>query len=224
MKRLNLIMVLLCGSFLMFISSCSENPIGIDDHKGLWPLDLGNEWIYEIIYPEWYNYDIIMKINKKSNLNINSENYSVSERIYYASVDPVPSHKSIYWTGPGGVYKMGGVSPNDTLKMKNLFLKYPAEIGETWEVPSLSYSQSDEEFYIKDTLTYMLVEKNVDFETPAGVFRCYVYEYTRKLEGSATPWVFKFYYAPGIGLIGNVTTNIYGNLKEKLLLKSYSVN
>lgn len=78
-------------------------------------------------------------------------------------------------------------------------------------------------FYIKDTVTYSLIAKDETIETPAGKFRCYVYEYVKWPEDDVPDnWHYRHYFSPGIGLVALiVTSENEGRVKEKTLLWKY---
>lgn len=90
----------------------------------------------------------------------------------------------------------------------------------------MAYSQYNQRFYILDTFTYTLVAKDEILETPAGKFKCHVYEFIKWPEDDVPDnWHYKYYYSPGVGLVGQITTseNENGAVKEKMLLWKYSI-
>jgi hypothetical protein len=128
--------------------------------------------------------------------------YTAMKMAFYGLNEPRPEYEWLYWSGPDGVYAMGGVSPTDTFVVKELELKYPATVGDRWRYHSVSYSLSRRKFYIGDTLTYSLAAKDVPVVTPAGTYKCFVYQFSKRYSDDILAvYDFKYYYAPCIGHI-----------------------
>ena len=226
MKRVNLIILLLCGSFLMFTSSCSDDPIGIDEHKEIWPLEKGNLWKYNIKEPSYITDDLNMEILDTIRIEYAGKNYTVYKQVTYFEGTSKPNIHHLYWNGPEGTYYMGAITDNDTLLIKSLAYKYPAEIGDSWERLVIDYSNPAEKFYIADTLTFSLIDKGVKYQSEIGDFNCYLYEF----QGYPSPdiptnWRFKYYLSPGNGIVGRLTTSDLDNsVKQDYSLIEYKIN
>lgn len=120
---------------------------------------------------------------------------------------------------------MGGVSPTDTFVVKELELKYPASVGDTWQCRSVAFSRDRKIFYISDTLTYSLVEKDVQLETPAGSFKCYQYRFSQKpADDVGDIWDYNYYYTEGKGLVAEETkSQLMGTTMDKFVLNTYQI-
>lgn len=129
------------------------------------------------------------------------------------------------WEASDGVYVGGGISETNTLTTKLIELKYPAEVGDTWDVINISYSLSNKRFYISDTVKYTLIARDKEFTTPAGRFRCHVYQYSKRpADDIAAIWDYRYYFAPGIGLVGYFAVNQGdSSVIEKSLFWNYDV-
>jgi len=167
-----------------------------------------------------------MEITRQISVTHEGETLLASAMTYYPRGSERPDYEWLLLNGINGLYIVGGISSTDTLVIKNLELKFPAEVGDSWPVPNVRYSLSDERFYISDTLAYSLVAKDEELQTPAGNFKCYVYKYSRKpADDVSAIWDYYFYYASGIGLVGEITRDQFENgaIKERLLLYYYFV-
>lgn len=204
----------------LFLAGC-DNSIGPVGSGEIWPLKLGNVWLYKVEHPTWIDDTLKMEITGTMTVSYSGENYIVSKMAFYGLSEGIPEYQWLYWTGSDGVYFMGGVSPTDTFIVKELELKYPAAVGDSWQYRSVAYSLDRKKFYISDTLTYSLVGKDIPLETPAGNFKCYVYEFIKWPENDVPDnWHYQYYYSPNLGLIGNITTSETegGAVKEEFLL------
>ncbi len=140
-----------------------------------------------------------------------------------------PGATEFYWlyrNGEVGVYLMGGVAETDTLFTNELDKWYPAEKGQTWEVPQLSFSRENLTFYVSDTLHITLIDDNRKIETPAGTFECYVYKFTvSNGDDVIAKWDYFMYYSPGIGLVAQISATEHEpeDIKEEMYLINYKV-
>jgi hypothetical protein len=173
--------------------------------KELMPLTVGNKWRYlsGLFNPPDTT---IFEITRKMPVTIDSVTYDASAYIYYRQGGTKPEFEWLHWNGADGLYWLGGVSGRDSLFIKKLGFKYPAEVGESWLVPILAYSRSDERFYIRDTLTFHVIATDEEIETPAGKFKCYVYKYSRKpADDVLERWDYYEYYFPGLGPVAFIS-------------------
>lgn len=208
-------------TLVFVIQSCKDNTVGPIDSGEIWPLKPGNVWFYRVEHPTWIKDTLKMEITGTLQISYGGQTYTAMKMAFYGINEPLPEYQWLYWSGSDGVYLMGGVSPTDTFVVKELELKYPATVGDTWRYRSVAYSLSRAKFYIRDTLTYSLAAKDVSLETPAGNFKCYVYEFVKWPEDDVPDnWHYKYFYSPGVGLIGNITTSETegGAVKEEFLL------
>lgn len=209
--------------FITFIlNSCdtAEPPIWGD----IYPLTPGNKWIYKIEHPTWIDGNFVTEIIGTMDVTYKGKKYKVAKIAYYNEGESIPDYQWLKWKGPDGIYNMGGVSSTDTFIVKELELKYPANVGDKWQVSQISYSRDRLEFYISDTLDFQLFSNNEILETPADTFKCIVYGFIKwPAEDVAIDWTYKYYYNVNIGLVGNITVNEYGEIKEKYSLKTYTI-
>lgn len=211
---------------LLYFVSCEDNGIEPINPEGIWPLKSGSFWLYKIEKPTWMsNVTLKMEITGTMTVNYGGQNYTVAKMAFYGIGEPMPEYQWLYWKGSDGVYFMGGVSPTDTFVVKELELKYPASVGDSWQYRSVAYSRDRKKFYISDTLTYSLVGKDVPFVTTAGSFKCYQYRFSQKpADDVGAIWDYNYYYSAGIGLIAEETkSQLDGSTKDKFVLLTYQV-
>ncbi len=204
---------------LLFLTGC-DNSIGPISSEEIWPLKPGNVWLYRVEHPTWIKDTLKMEITGTMIVSYGGQNYTVSKMMFYGKNQSPPEYQWLYWNGPDGVYAMGGVSPTDTFVVKELELKYPSEVGDRWQYRSVAYSFNRKEFYIRDTLTYSLVGKEVPVETPAGKFKCYQYRFSQKpADDVGAVWDYNFYYSLGTGHVAEETiSQLDGTTKDKYVL------
>jgi hypothetical protein len=190
----------------IFLPSCNlvdaNSPPTAND---LQPLAVGNWWEYAIIRPQWQNphQGTVREIVSYEIEAITNEGV-FKAWAWRSDIDwgLLPEPNWLARNGDGGLYLMGGIADTDTFIINEIQYKYPAEPGDTWSVPRLSFSQTEYKFYISDTLEITLVDNKREVETPAGRFRCYVYYYRIPM-GEDVLGYFGYYmfYSPGVGLI-----------------------
>lgn len=189
---------------LLFSAGCDNDGIGpVDiDPGNIWPLKTGNVWYYKVLHPTTFKDTLKMEITGAMTVSFGGQNYTVSKMAFYGLSEGLPEYQWLYWKGSDGVYLMGGVSPTDTFIVKELELKFPANIGDSWQYRSVAYSLNNKKFYISDTLTYSLIGKDVSIETSAGNFKCYVYQFSKRYyDDILAVYDFKYYYTPDVGHI-----------------------
>jgi hypothetical protein len=167
------------------------------------PLTVGNYWTYLVVLNYGTPDTVIMEITRQISVSHEGETFLAWARTDYPCGSTRPDYEWLFWNGINGLYILGGISAVDTFVINNLELKFPAEIGDSWPVPNVKYSYSDEKFYISDTLNYSLVAKDDELQTPAGNFKCYVYKYSVKPADDVLEyWDYYEYYSIGTGLVG----------------------
>lgn len=216
-----------CSLMLIaFFIGCENNPAEPNDSKDvIMPLDVGNQWTYLSVLNYGTPDTLIMEIRRQIRVSHDGERLPASTWIFYPKGKRRPDFEWLAWNGPNGFYSLGGIAETDTFLVKTLQLKFPAQVGDSWPVLILGYSLSDDQFYVADTLTYSLVAKDEEFETPVGKFKCHVYKYSEKpAEDVLEFWDYYNYYSPGIGLVGLVVKGQFdGRILSKLSLLSYDV-
>lgn len=217
-----------CWMLLIIFPGCGNNPVEFNKTKNvIMPLTVGNYWTYLVVLNYGTPDTLIMEITRQIPIIYAGETFMTSARIIYLKSGPRPNYEWLSWNGVDGLYTFGGIAADtDTFVIKNLELKFPASVGDSWRVPHLKYSLSDDRFFIKDTLTYSLVAKDEEFRTPAGIFKCYVYKFSEKpADDVVGVWDYFLYFSPGLGLVGEIIRDPFENdaIKGKLLLYDYFV-
>ncbi|MBC8346450.1 MAG: hypothetical protein ISR82_00490 [Candidatus Marinimicrobia bacterium] len=235
MKRPLLFLILLACLFI----SCDKPPkyeqcdgCCLLAEDGLVPLSVGNYWAYQ--QKAYLGEDIIIEGSTVTfygeivgDTIITFDGHSHQTAIWNwfnpPSHDPTP-YKWLYSNCKDGLFRVGGIAPVDTLFRKNLYLKYPTQLGDKWEFPLLTYDFHTKEFLFTDTLTYTCMATNEPFETPAGSFSCYVYHYRKKqAEDVLTISDIYLYYVPGLGRVGSELKD-NGVLKYRQVLYDYHLD
>jgi hypothetical protein len=217
-----LMILLLAGCGLL---SSDDNPTRSNE---IMPLAVGNGWDYEVRRPQWQN-PVVDTIRFEVTAEVPVEIDGASYTAFAYNLVPFPEGMpEYYWlrrNTEDGLYSMGGVAETDSLFINTMNKKYPAETGETWESPQVSFSRSDFEFYINDTLKITVVDTDREVETPAGTFRCIVYHFEadQGYDVAANAQIFQF-YSPGVGLIKQEDRRESNNeLRSELVLIGYHV-
>lgn len=224
MNKLTLLLIgcLLSGCGLLV----SDNDhIHSDD---LMPLEVGNWWDYEVRNHLFQN-PVVDTVRYEVTAEVPVTVEGASYTAFAFNLLPFPEGTpEYYWLNRNagdGLYTMGGIAETDTLFVNSIDKKYPAEIGETWESSQISFSRSDFEFYINDTLKITVVDTDREVQTPAGTFRCYVYHFEADQgeDVAANAQIFQF-YSPGVGLIKQEDRRESDNeLRSELVLIGYHV-
>ena len=202
-----------------------------NDEKVIMPLSVGNEWIYEISYVS-YNFHTGPDTMSfyTNNYPDTSEQKVLNKKIIETQIGFVEVYAvgTDYWSDLKfysntciGLVQYRWDNQNEIYYASNLLAKYPADIGDTWQYDGNQACQC--------------ISTNEKLKTPAGTFKCYVYEVVD--ESASDNNHKRFYYAPNIGLIAYIWhSEIYiSNDKEyeiptecqdryKKQLISYSLN
>lgn len=176
-----------------------------DDNKlqegVLQPFAVGNWWEYEI--QRFSEPDTVREVvSELVEVTVGDETFI--SFAWNSEIDwgDFPEYIWLARNGDQGLYLMGGVAETDTLFINALQYKYPAEVGETWEVPQVSFSRTDYQFYISDTLSVTLIDNNRQIETPSGKYSCFVYYFQVSMGYDVLGYFgYYLYYKPGIGLV-----------------------
>lgn len=190
---------------LLLSWGCRDNPVTPAPSGELWPLKPGNVWLYFVSIPYLPSFRDTLRIEVTGTeiVTVEQKAYEAAKLSYSSYSQQPPDYQWLTWSGPEGIYGLGGIASSDTFVVKHLWFKYPAEVGEEWSVPRLYFSRDQKKFYIRDTLTYSLVAKDETLETPAGKFKCYVYQFSKRPEEDVAGVVdYKYYFMPGVGLVG----------------------
>jgi hypothetical protein len=206
---------------VMAWGSCSAPTEPPPPPKSIYPLSVGNRWTYEYRYAGLSPVSWVYEVTRTYPAGFYGGTVMAYTMTNYRKGSPPSPIEWLRWSGPDGIYDLGGVSPSDTFFTEIQHLKYPAAVGESLEVPSLVYSEGG--FFITDTLTHIVVANREKLWTPAGVFTCFVVEYRRRIADDVHErWVYRHYYSPGVGWVGYIARGeILGFVHEQLLLSEY---
>ncbi|MFA7227734.1 MAG: hypothetical protein WC061_01765 [Melioribacteraceae bacterium] len=120
-----------------------------------------------------------------------------------------------------GLSLYGGYFRNSAqLFPKMLSIKFPVNAGDTWNSPRCVFNVNDSTFKIADTVKYTSTSVSENFQTPAGVFNCYAYNYQRSYTSAGQTMTDNIYsyYAKNKGYLGMIVkTN--GIVRFKKVLK-----
>ena len=236
------LLLLFCA---LVILGCEKNPndpnkeseydinmVEPDLESVLIPLSVGNSWSYEQLF--YMSGEVVegltdsgkVKIVGDTTIDYEGQCYRVAIWNDFHPLDEPKDHRWFFGNGTDGMYLLGGVSSTDTIVVKILYRKYPAQEGDTWRVPRLSYYLLPKEFFFDDSITYTCVSTDEEFETPLGTFVCYVYHYRIKPEEDVLAyWEYYDYFAPDIGNVGVIIrSSLTGSLKFRITLYDYHIN
>lgn len=215
---------------VLIITSCGifdSNDNNVQENV-LQPLTVGNWWDYEVRQSQWENpaVDTIRyEVTAEVPVTVEGASHTAFAFNLLPFPEGMPEYYWLYRNTEDGLYTMGGVAETDTLFIQNIDKKYPAEIGETWESSQISFSRSDLEFYINDTLKITVVDTDREVETPAGTFRCIVYHFDLSAGDDVAERLDYFqFYSLGTGLIKQEERGQFDNrLISELVLIGYHV-
>ncbi|MEX0719126.1 MAG: hypothetical protein WD059_00575 [Balneolaceae bacterium] len=218
--------------FTIFVAGiCSAcGLLGGDDKTpsgDLMPLTVGNYWEYDFTYLEVIKDTLRYEVAKEVQVPWGDTSYTA----YAFNLTPfppdAPEYYWLYRNGEAGLYQMGGMADTDTLFTQYVDKPWPAEEGESWDIPRLAFSRDSLKFYVSDTLNITLVDNDREVVTPAGKFDCYVYKFTISLgEDVLQKWDYFMYYSPGVGLVAQIATGEGDpeDIKEEMYLMIYKIN
>lgn len=191
-----------------------------DYDAGLVPLAVGNRWTYidsSFSNGQVSTFNTVLGISGTSNIQYQSQPYTVYHWNWLNPVTLEPG--KIAWlmaNGPEGVYDFGGrTAQGDTVMAKNLYVKFPARLGETWKRVEILNAGSY--IILGDTLVVTVVSTNEVLDTPAGKIRCYVYSSQR---GSLNVLE---YYSVNMGYVALIQM-FNGTITFKKVLSSYQIH
>lgn len=227
--------VALISLSLFMAGACNNrNPTSSEMQEAvLMPLTTGNTWLYQTQLfisgdpVEGLTDSTGSRIIGQTQVSFEGQMIEVGIQEFF---DPASGQareaKWLTWNGPDGLYSLGGISIRDTLVRKVLKLKFPVEVGESWQFPSLAYDLGERKFVLDDTLTFTCVSTDTPFVTLVDTFQCYVYKYSQRPEEDVLEiWDYFFYYTPGVGLVGTeIRSQTFGGLKSRSRLYDFHVN
>lgn len=140
---------------------------------------------------------------------------AVGSMLYTQRSSP-PDYQWLRANGEKGLISFGGLSPTDTLIVEALQYKYPTQVGDEQEYPTLSYDFNERQFSIQDTITIETVGTNETFESEWATYEgCYVYRIPEIGREDAVYWWDHFVYIkPGIGVVAIHTQEHFSEGKD----------
>ncbi len=212
--------------------------------KVICPLAVGNYWTYIDSSIGFYNYQADtskLEITGKTNINFGNQVIEVFFWNWINLKTKIPEDwKWLNRNEDNGLWTYGILSSTDTLLLKNLDIKYPIELNESWK-SVLIYDN----YKVSDTLTITCIDTEEPFKTPLGIFYCYVYYYRmphplqrswhkyglpqkqfrsiiEKIDSRLIKDEFYLFLVPQVGYVGMVEI-VNGVLVWKKVLLDYSV-
>ncbi|MBI5325431.1 MAG: hypothetical protein HZB41_09205 [Ignavibacteriae bacterium] len=200
-KNILLVPLIICVLF-----SCSDNTTNPSDAKEIWPLKVGNYWVWKST-----SYDTLGNVESEytDTIIVYKDSLWNSTRIFALK----SLNENIFFNFDFAYYQNGGMYGINfkTDRVDSfLIIKYPGKTGDIF-------------IGINDTITITSI--NETYKTIAGDFICYKYSGNR-IYGYLNE-IFDMYFSPGIGMVGNeLFTKKVGsvyNLEHKTELISYFV-
>jgi hypothetical protein len=149
------------------------------DSMQICPLTVGNCWNYSDTFyfpPDTEVERSRLLISGKMNVLYNGASVETFFWNWFdRELTQLNDEKWLMRNGPNGLNCYGGVCSNDTLVTKQLDLKFPVTINDTWTHDSVQYNSFTEEFEVGFPVTLVCTGKNKLFHTPAGTFSCIEY-------------------------------------------------
>ncbi len=203
--------------FLLLFTACKKTPVQPEVQEKPPVLDLPEVLNTDVLIPlttgNWWKYVTTSRPGNKdssewrvhANILLTYEGQSFIAAIsgwYYEKEDISNDIRWICMNDSAGLNIVGGISSYDMVVTKYMERKYPVNMGDAWEFQELQYDAYQRKFGFYDTLRVSCLATAQPFETPAGVFQCYVYYFKKPLEHALAKREYFIYYAPGIGRVG----------------------
>ncbi|MBC8525285.1 MAG: hypothetical protein H8D22_00190 [Candidatus Cloacimonetes bacterium] len=204
MRAKNIFIILF--SLLLTLSCGEDNPP--PEPEIIWSLQTGNNWTYvdSLFIRDSVKVDTVFcEIDSIGNIDYNGELIPVSflrEEIINDKIQTDSLIKYLYRNEDDGLYSYGkiieSVDTTYSYISRNLKFKFPVNIGDKWECNS-------------DTME--CISKDMDFLTPNGSFKCYVYK---------TNDIY-YYCVPYVGIVGIIQENRSYEVVYKRLLIYFNI-
>jgi hypothetical protein len=178
--------ILLVGILLNAGCKKNDNPIGPDNENAIMPLNLGNQWTFQMT-----SLDSLGNVTQRYDNGRMVDNVTIGSLI--VSRDTMIQNERWYFFGPSSTASTLLTNRSDGLWMMTLgqvswapglFAKYPAHLNETWLGP--------------DSSTIKLTAGNITLTVPQGTFTCLQYSHLSKYNGDVT---YTMYFSPGVGFV-----------------------
>ncbi|MBU1100734.1 MAG: hypothetical protein KKA84_10050 [Bacteroidetes bacterium] len=200
-KKLNLSYIIIG---LFFISSCSQTDIQPVDsvNFGIIPLSNDYYWKYEHYehfssQPELFTSgETTLSIYDKYSLDVNGTEMKCYRTNFILLSMIIPNTTWLLENFNDGLYLLGSTDQDSPI-INELILKYPVEIGDSWQIDIQEITGLWQQLFtcIDTTATLQALNKT---------FFCYVFEYVYEYNGGDTfdKRTVDEYYVPNLGLIG----------------------
>lgn len=214
MRALPVLVLLPLVMALAGCDSSGEEVLEGPTPEELFPLEVGNRWLYR----SWYLRPSLadsfaVEITDRLAFEHEGEALTAYAESRGLVGEEPPPWRWLYGHGSDGLYALGGVAPTDTMFTKRLVRRTPMRVGAGHRFTRLAYGTGwaegtapEERFYVSDdTLEVRLVAEGHPFETPLGTFACYVYWYEfLPADDTNGLWEVFDYFVPGIGGVAQV--------------------
>lgn len=202
MKKINLLSILIL--LLISLISCGESTVNEPPKKSnkneIVPLSVGTYWKYKYTDYDTINPKISFSEERiTKDTTINNVKYFVLEKLF-------SKNKSFCYNDNNGYFQNS--------KDYNVFVKYPAQVGEIFYMNPYS-----------DTVKVISVNQKIT--VPAGTFECYHYQSFDTIPRTENNGVVRekylakvdFYYSVGVGMVLFNTTNVENNRSIVMIKK-----
>ncbi len=195
----NIKRLLVFALVLISIIQCSKkNPTEADNNKEIWPLDIGNTWVYVL------NSQTDKIVQSMTVIGLKNINNLEIPMIKWEDHESGYSDTSLFNSEDDGIY---GYSEEGS---KFLVFKYPVKVGEFWFNPF-------------EGGKIECISTNKTVQTPAGKFNCIVYRFYGEERGQSLKIYLEAYMCPNIGWVANKKIDD-DQEDEWYYLKSYQIN
>ena len=203
-------LICLVGLIILFLFSCQKNPTGPPGIKDLFPLAVGNYWVYEGKICNWYCFDseIREEISGYDTLSDGSLVF-IKRKITFHSANL--SDTIISYLKFEGNELREYLNKDYDCQFK-ILLEVPLQIGAEWNIDACFCAACPVEVAIADS-----VETVENIAVPAGSFNdCYRIVTCNCPDYTDTRW-----FAPSIGITKLTVERIWGS--ATYVLKEYRV-
>ena len=231
----------------IFVNLIVSQPI-LGQSDVIVPLNVGNYWVFTD--STFLNDSLIVvdtsrvEITGKTIIEFQGNNYEVFFWNWFNMNSNPPQPEPLKWlvrNEPDGLWEYGMLNDMDTLLLKNLNLKFPANIGDSW--PIMAYLIADTSITVSDTLIMECLDTDKEYITPCGTYQCYVYQYQwnfmdELFESFVCPFNFiehyfkiqssladtfkvRLFFSPNVGMVGYETE--LGPISTRRVLNSYDL-
>ena len=217
------------STFLCFLILCTSCDLFTNEQKEttgeLMPLAVGNYWEYENTYLDVIKDTLLYEVTEEIQIPIGDTTYTAYAMNFIPLPPDLPSYYWLRRNDEEGLFLMGGISDTDTLFMNEVEYRLPIRVGEIFETPRISFSFARREFYISDTLSITLIDDDREVITPAGKFKCFVYNFDLSAgDDVAERFDYYLFYSLGVGLVKQEERGKFNqDIKSEFILMNYQI-